>query len=62
MRAIDLDGKEVEYAGDGLVGRVLQHECAHLDGGLILDVLPRRLRKKALRELREEALGLASQE
>lgn len=62
VRAIDLDGKEVEYAGDGLVGRVLQHECAHLDGGLILDVLPRRLRKKALRELREEALGLASQE
>ena len=62
VRALDIGGNEVEYAGDGLVGRVLQHEVAHLDGGLILDVLPRRLRKKALRELREEALGLASPE
>jgi peptide deformylase len=62
VRALDLDGKEVEYAGDELLGRVLQHEVAHLDGGLLIDVLPRRERKKALRELREEALGLASPE
>ena len=59
VKAIDLDGNEVEYAGDGLLGRILQHEVAHLDGGLLLDVLPKRLRKKALKELRDEALGLA---
>ncbi len=58
VKARDLDGDEVEYAGDGLIGRVLQHEVAHLDGGLLIDVLPKRVRKKALKDLREEALGL----
>lgn len=57
VKALDLDGNDVEYAGDGLLGRVLQHEVAHLDGGLLLDVLPKRTRKKALRDLRDEALG-----
>lgn len=57
VTALDLDGKEVEYAGDGLLGRVLQHEVDHLDGLLLLDRLPKRVRKKALKELREETLG-----
>ena len=56
--ATDLDGNEVEYAGDGLLGRVLQHEVDHLDGLLLFDRLPKRSRKRALKELREEALGL----
>lgn len=58
IKALDLDGNEVEYAGDGLLGRVLQHEIDHLNGGLLLDHLPKRVRKKALKELREEALNL----
>lgn len=58
VRALDLEGNEVEYAGDDLVGRVLQHEVDHLDGGLLLDHLPKRVRKKAMKELREEALNL----
>ncbi|MGB8361753.1 MAG: peptide deformylase [Acidimicrobiia bacterium] len=58
VKALDLDGNEVEYAGDGLLGRVLQHEVAHLDGGLLIDALSRRDRKKALQELRNENLGL----
>jgi peptide deformylase len=58
VKALDLDGNDVEYAGDGLLGRVLQHEVAHLDGGLLLDALPKRVRKKALKELRDDALGL----
>jgi peptide deformylase len=58
VRALDLEGNEVEYAGDGLMGRVLQHEVAHLEGGLLIDVLPKRVRKKALKELRDKALGL----
>lgn len=57
VRALDLEGNEVEYAGDGLMGRVLQHEIGHLQGGLLLDELPKRARKKALKELRDEALG-----
>lgn len=58
VSALDLEGNEVEYAGDGVLGRVLQHETDHLDGRLLLDCLPKRVRKKALKELREEALGL----
>jgi peptide deformylase len=58
IRAMDLDGREVEHEGDGLLGRVLQHEIAHLAGSLLLDVLPKRLRKKVLQELRDENLGL----
>jgi peptide deformylase len=57
VKALDLDGNEVEYAGEGLLGRVLQHEIQHLDGGLLLDALPKRARKKALKDLRDEALG-----
>lgn len=58
VRALDLDGNEVEYAGDELIGRVLQHEVDHLDGSLLLDRLPKRVRKKAMKELREEAMNL----
>jgi peptide deformylase len=59
VRALDIEGKEVEYAGDGLLGRVLQHEIGHLHGGLLIDVLEKPVRKKALKDLRDEALGLA---
>ncbi len=62
VRALDLDGKQVEYAGDGVLGRVLQHEYAHLQGGLLLDELDPKTRKAALKELREVALGLADVE
>ena len=58
VRATDIDGNEVEYAGDELMGRILQHEVDHLNGGLLLDHLPKRVRKKAMKELREEALNL----
>ena len=58
VKALDLDGNDVEYAGDELLGRVLQHEIDHLDGYLLLHRLPKRDRKNALKELRNEALGL----
>jgi peptide deformylase len=57
-RGLDLEGNEVEYAGEELLGRVLQHEIDHVEGALILERLPRRTRKQALKELREEAMGL----
>ncbi len=62
VKALDIKGNQVEYAGDGLLGRVLQHEVAHLDGGLLIDVLGRLERKRALKDLRNDALGLASRE
>lgn len=42
------------------MGRVLQHEVDHIEGRLLLERLPRRTRKQALRGLREEAMGLRS--
>ena len=57
VRGLDLKGNEVEYGGDELLGRVLQHEFDHLDGVLLLERLDRGERKKALRAIREDALG-----
>ena len=58
VKAIELDGNEVGHAGDGIVGRFIQHEVDDLDGYLLIDRLPKRVRKTALKELRDEALGL----
>lgn len=58
IRALDETGNEVVYEGDELMGRVLQHEYDHLDGTLIIDQLGRRDRKRVLKELSEQALGL----
>jgi peptide deformylase len=52
-RGLDASGKPVEYAGDELMGRLLQHEIDHLNGLIILDRLPRRQRKEALSDLRD---------
>jgi peptide deformylase len=56
VRGIDLDGDEVVFEGDELMGRLIQHEIDHLDGILLLDRLEPEVRKDALRELRRRAL------
>jgi peptide deformylase len=53
VRALNLEGSEVVYAGDGLMGRVLQHEVDHLNGLLLIDNMPKRQRKRSLKEIRE---------
>lgn len=58
-RGLDVDGHEIEFWGDELLGRVLQHEVDHLNGTLLLERLERRVRKAAMRDLRNDALGLA---
>jgi peptide deformylase len=62
VRGLDLEGNEVEYAGDELLGRVLQHEVDHIEGHLLIDRLGRRARKQALKAIRDEALGLRGPE
>ena len=49
----DLDGNAIEYLGDELMGRVLQHEIDHLSGGLVIERLSKAERKQAIAELRE---------
>ncbi len=61
MRALDLDGKEVEIRAEGLLAVCFQHEVDHLDGKLFIDrisKLKRSLyvarRKKQLKREAEE--------
>jgi peptide deformylase len=58
VRGFDLDGKEVVIEGDELLGRVFLHETDHLDGVLMLDRLDGEERKRAMRELREQGMGV----
>lgn len=58
VRGLDLDGTLVEYSGEDLMGRVLQHEVDHLRGILLIERLDKRVRKQALRSLRNDTLGL----
>ncbi len=46
MRALDLEGKEVEVRATGLLARCWQHEIDHLNGVLILDKMSQMSRLK----------------
>src|SRR5699024_12711250 len=50
---LDIDGEEIELAGEGIVARLIQHEVGHLDGELYIDGLERSVKKTALRQIRE---------
>ena len=58
VKGLDLDGNEVSFEGHELMGRMLQHECDHLDGMLLLDRLDTAARKQAMRVLRERTMGV----
>ena len=48
--ATDLEGKEIEVGGEGLIARALQHEIDHLDGVLFIDHLSPARRRSLLKE------------
>jgi peptide deformylase len=58
VQGVALDGSTVVVQGDDLLGRVFLHEIDHLDGVLMLDRLERSERKRAMRELREQGMGV----
>ena len=49
---IDLDGRKVVVEGKGLMARMIQHECDHLDGHLFTDRLQGKERAKAQEAIR----------
>jgi len=49
----NLEGEEIELAGEGIIARLIQHEVGHLDGALYIDGLERSVKKRALRQIRE---------
>jgi peptide deformylase len=54
VRALDRDGKPVEVAAEGLLGRCFQHEIDHLHGKLFIDHLSFLKRRAALARWEEE--------
>jgi peptide deformylase len=57
VTAQDLKGTPLQFDAAGLVARIMQHEIDHLDGRLILDRATPEERRRALKELREQALA-----
>jgi peptide deformylase len=58
LKGVDLEGNEIVIQGDELLGRVFLHETDHLDGVLMLERLDPEQRKQAMRELREQGMGV----
>ena len=56
-RALDRDGKALEFEAEGMLAVCVQHEIDHLDGKLFVDHLSQlkrqRIRKKANKALRQ---------
>jgi peptide deformylase len=48
------EGDELSFEADGLMARVIQHECDHLDGILVLDRTTDEQRRAALAKLRPQ--------
>jgi peptide deformylase len=63
VRALDRDGKQLEFETDGLLAVCIQHEIDHLDGKLFVDYLSElkrtRVRKKLEKERKERGPGTA---
>jgi len=50
-----LDGEPVEFSGDGMLARCLQHETDHTSGTVFGDRLPTKLRKKLQKAMEKAA-------
>lgn len=46
VRALDRNGRTVEYCGEGLLARAFQHEIDHLDGILFVDKAKKVTKKR----------------
>ena len=47
----NINGEDITYEGEELMGRVLQHEYDHLKGKLLLSSLSRKERKEAIKKI-----------
>ena len=58
VTGFDVDGTPVEFEAHEFLARILQHETDHVDGVLFIDRLSPQDRAEAMRQLREQELGL----
>ena len=54
VEGLDRDGQPIRIAGDGLLGRCLQHEIDHLDGVLFVDRVSALQRSILLRKWKKQ--------
>lgn len=54
VRALDRDGKPIEFEADGLLAHCIQHEIDHLDGKLFVDYLSQLKRNRIRKQLERE--------
>ncbi len=55
-RCMTPSGHRIVIEGEGLIAQLLQHECDHLDGVLIIDRCDPEERKRALEEYQEQSI------
>ena len=55
VRALDRDGKQIEFDADGLLAVCIQHEMDHLEGVLFIDHLSRLKRDRAVAKVKKQA-------
>lgn len=58
VKALDIDGNEIEFDAQGIKAVIMQHEIDHLDGVLFIDrisVLKRTMYKKKINKLQKKA-------
>jgi len=64
VRALDRNGKQIEFDAEGLLAVCIQHEMDHLDGKLFVDYLSElkrtRIRKKLEKERKENPIAQQS--
>ena len=54
VRALDRNGKQIEFEAEGLLAVCIQHEIDHLDGKLYIDYLSSLKRERILKKLRKQ--------
>jgi peptide deformylase len=54
VRALDRDGKPIEFEADGLLAHCIQHEIDHLDGKLFVDYLSQLKRNRIRKQIERE--------
>jgi peptide deformylase len=62
VRALNRDGKQIEFDADGLLAVCIQHEIDHLDGKLFVDYLSELKRTRIRKKLEKDRKGRSAEE
>jgi peptide deformylase len=62
VRGTTLSGHNIVMETEGFVGQLLQHECDHLDGVLMIDRCESEEKERAIAEFEQLEMGLKAEE